>query len=68
MALPVISQLITMVLLMAVGVILHRKQMLTESNAKGLSIVLTRVAVPANMIVLMGRPYSDEIFMGFLKR
>ena len=67
MALPVICQLITMVLLMAVGVILHRKQMLTESNAKGLSIVLTRVAVPANMIVLMQRPYSHEIFMGFLK-
>ena len=58
MALPVLYQLLTMILLMMVGVILNKKKMLSESNAKGLSIVLTRVAVPANMIVLMQRPYS----------
>lgn len=56
-----------MILLMMVGVILNKKKMLSESNAKGLSIVLTRVAVPANMIVLMQRPYSHEIWIGFLK-
>ena len=61
MAIPVIYQLLTMVLLMVVGVILNKKKFLTESNAKGLSIVLTRVAVPANMIVLMQRPFSHEI-------
>lgn len=67
MALPVIYQLLTMILLMVVGVILNKKNMLSESNAKGLSIVLTRVAVPANMVILMQRPYSHEILMGFLK-
>lgn len=46
MAIPVIYQLLTMVLLMVVGVILNKKKFLTEHNAKGLSIVLTRVAVP----------------------
>lgn len=67
MALPVLYQLLTMILLMMVGVILNKKKMLSESNAKGLSIVLTRVAVPANMIVLMQRPYSHEIWIGFLE-
>ncbi len=67
MALLVIYQLLTMILLMMVGVILNKKKMLSESNAKGLSIVLTRVAVPANMIILMQRPYSHEIWIGFLK-
>ena len=67
MAMPVIYQLLTMVILMAVGVILNKKKYLSESNAKGLSIVLTRVAVPANMIILMQTPYSHEILMGFLK-
>lgn len=67
MALPVIYQLLTMVLLMVVGVILNKRNMISESNAKGLSIVLTRVAVPANMIILMQRPYSHEILIGFLK-
>ncbi len=67
MALPVIYQLSTMVLLMVVGVILNKRNLLSESNAKGLSIVLTRVAVPANMVILMQRPYSHEILVGFLK-
>ena len=67
MALPVIYQLLTMVLLMVVGVILNKRNLLSESNAKGLSIVLTRVAVPANMVILMQRPYSHEILVGFLK-
>ena len=67
MALPVIYHLSTMVLLMVVGVILNKRNLLSESNAKGLSIVLTRVAVPANMVILMQRPYSHEILVGFLK-
>ena len=67
MALPVIYQLSTMVLLMVVGVILNKRNLLSESNAKGLSIVLTRVAVPANMVILMQRPYSHEILVGSLK-
>ena len=67
MAVPVIYQLLTMVLLMVVGVILNKRNLLSESNAKGLSIVLTRVAVPANMVILMQRPYSHEILVGFLK-
>lgn len=66
MAIPVIYQLITMVILMVVGVILHKKNFLSLDNAKGLSIVLTRVAVPCNMVVLLQREYSPEIFKGFL--
>ena len=53
MAIPVIYQLITMMILMVVGVILHKKNMLSIANAIGLSIVLTRVAVPCNMVVLI---------------
>lgn len=67
MALAVVNQLITMVIIMVVGFILAKKGYLSESNAKGLSVVLTRVAVPANMVVLMQREYSHEILMGFLK-
>lgn len=67
MVISVIYQLITMVLLMIVGFILSKMKYLSESNAKGLSVVLTRVAVPANMIVLMQREYSYEILIGFLK-
>lgn len=67
MAIPVIMQLLTMVILMVIGVILQKKKYLSMANAKGLSIVLTRVAVPCNMVILMQREYSQEIFMGFLK-
>ncbi len=67
MALPVVYQLLTMMILMAVGIILNKKKYLSDSNAKGLSILLTRVAVPANMVLLMQTPYSHEILMGFLK-
>lgn len=67
MAVPVIMQLITMVILMVCGVLLHKKNYLSTANAKGISIVLTRVAVPCNMVILMQREYSTEIFMGFLK-
>ena len=66
MAIPVFYQLITMVILMIVGVVLHKKNFLSLTNSKGLSIVLTRVAVPCNMIVLLQREYSPEIFKGFL--
>ncbi|WP_352399695.1 AEC family transporter [Anaerotignum sp.] len=67
MAIPVILQLLTMVILMVIGVILQKKKFLSAANAKGLSIVLTRVAVPCNMIILMQREYSEEIFKGFLQ-
>ena len=50
MALPVIYQLMTMVILMVIGVILQKKKILSLDNSKGLSIVLTRVAVPCNMV------------------
>ncbi len=66
MAIPVIYQLITMVILMMIGVVLYKKKFLSLANAKGLSIVLTRVAVPCNMVVLLQRDYSSEIFRGFL--
>lgn len=66
MALPVIYQLITMVILMIIGVVLQKKKILSLDNSKGLSIVLTRVAVPCNMVVLLQREYSREIFNGFL--
>ncbi|WMI81039.1 AEC family transporter [Anaerotignum sp. MB30-C6] len=67
MAIPVVLQLLTMVILMIIGIILQKMKYLSTANAKGLSIVLTRVAVPCNMIILMQREYSTEIFMGFLK-
>ena len=66
MAIPVISQLLTMVILMLIGVVLQKKSYLSLANAKGLSVVLTRVAVPCNMVVLLQREYSAEIFRGFL--
>ena len=63
----VISQLITMVLIMMIGGILFKYNYISATNAKGLSIVLTRVAVPCNMIVLMQREYSFEILISFLQ-
>ena len=65
MALAVVGQLTTMVLLMIVGFLLSKTGYLKDT--KGLSIVLTKVAVPANMIVLLQREYSHEILIGFLK-
>lgn len=65
MAVAVIGQLTTMVLLMIVGFLLSKKGYLTDTKA--LSIVLTKIAVPANMIVLLQREYSHEILIGFLK-
>ncbi|MFV0315064.1 MAG: AEC family transporter [Anaerotignum sp.] len=67
MAKIVILQLLTMIILMIVGIILQKKKYLSVANAKGLSIVLTRVAVPCNMIILMQREYSTEIFVQFLE-
>lgn len=67
MAIIVIYQLLTMVILMVVGVVLHKKKYLSESDAKELSVILTKVAVPANMVILLQRSYSHEIFIGFLK-
>lgn len=67
MIISMIYQLVTMVLLMVVGFLLTKKNFLSESNTKGLSVVLTRVAVPANMIILMQRPYSYGVLMDFLK-
>lgn len=67
MALAVTYQLVTMVLIMIVGFILTKKEYLLSVNTKGLSVVLTRVAVPANMVVLMQREYSYDILVGFLK-
>ncbi|CDD60951.1 putative transporter [Clostridium sp. CAG:505] len=61
------NQLFTMIILMLVGVILNKKKYLSENDAKELSVILVKVAVPANMIILLQRPYSHEIFVEFLK-
>ena len=67
MAVLVMNQLFTMIILMLVGVILNKKKYLSENDAKELSVILVKVAVPANMIILLQRPYSHEIFVEFLK-
>lgn len=67
MAILVMNQLFTMILLMLVGAILNKKKCLAANDAKELSVILVKVAVPANMIILLQRPYSHEIFVGFLK-
>lgn len=61
------NQLFTMIILMLVGVILNKKKYLSENDAKELSVILVKVAVLANMIILLQRPYSHEIFVEFLK-
>lgn len=66
MVLPVIFQLITMVILMLIGVVLYKKEYITKENAKGLSIILTRVAVPCNMIILLQREYTSQLFQEFI--
>ena len=67
MAVLVMNQLFTMIILMLVGVILNKKKYLSENDAKELSVILVKVAVLANMIILLQRPYSHEIFVEFLK-
>ncbi len=63
----VIQQLSTMILLMIAGILLYKFKYLTDESAKGLSITLTKVAVPCNMIMLMQRPYDAEQWVDFLK-
>lgn len=53
MAVLVMNQLFTMIILMLVGVILNKKKYLSENDAKELSVILVKVAVPANMIILL---------------
>lgn len=67
MALPVFMQLVTMFILLFMGVILFRKGYISEVQAKGLSIFLTKIAVPCNIIVLMQREYSYDISVAFIK-
>ncbi len=67
MALPVFMQLVTMFILLFMGVILFRKGYINEVQSKGLSIFLTKVAVPCNIIVLMQREYSYDISVAFIK-
>lgn len=67
MASAVISQLTTMVCIMIMGIALYRKKLMTDANAKGLSVVLTRVAVPCNMVILMQREYDQSMFYDFLR-
>ena len=45
-------------IVMVVGFLLSKTGYLKDT--KGLSIVLTKVAVPANMVVLLQREYSHE--------
>ena len=67
MAILVMNQLFTMILLMLVGAILNKKKCLVANDAKELSVILVKVAVPANMIILLQRPYSHEIFVGLCR-
>lgn len=63
---PVVYQLITMIIIMCIGIVLYKKEYINEDTAKGLSVVLTRVAVPCNMIVLLQREFSEELFLDFM--
>ena len=67
MAIMVMNQLLTMIILMSVGVVLNKRKYLSANDTKELSVILVKVAVPANMIILLQRSYSQEIFVGFLK-
>lgn len=66
MVLPVIYQLLTMIILMIVGIILFKYNYLTPESSKGLSVVLTRISAPCNMVILMQREYSKELFIEFI--
>ena len=61
------NQLLTMIILMLVGFILNKRKYLAATDAKELSVILVKVAVPANMIILLQQLYSAEIFAEFLK-
>lgn len=67
MALPVFMQLVTMFILLFMGYALVKKGFISPVQSKGLSIVLTKIAVPCNIIVLMQREYSFEILTAFMK-
>ena len=67
MAFLVMNQLLTMIILMFVGAVLQKKKYLSANDAKELSVILVKVAVPANMIILLQQSYSHEIFVEFLK-
>ncbi|MFI3174163.1 MAG: AEC family transporter [Bacillota bacterium] len=63
----VIQQLSSMILLMVAGILLYKFKYLSDASARGLSVTLTRVAVPCNMVMLMQRPYDAEQWIDFLK-
>lgn len=67
MAILVMNQLFTMLILMSVGVILNKRKYLSANEATELSVILVKVAVPANMIILLQQPYSHDVFVAFLK-
>lgn len=65
MVLSVVFQLITLVILMIFGYLLFKKGYLNETGVKGLSAVMTRVAVPALIITLMQREFSPDLLKEF---
>lgn len=65
MAVPVINQLITMVLLMIAGFIMKKRSLLTNEGIGGISTVLTKLALPAMLIALFQRDFSKELLIQF---
>ena len=62
----VVSQLITILLLMIAGYALKKRNILDDGGARGLAAVLLRVTTPAMMIMAFQREYTKELDRQFL--
>ena len=62
----ILKQLITMLIIMCVGVIIKKRNLLTNDGIKGLSVVLSKVAVPFMIINLLQRSYTNELLNEFI--
>ena len=63
---PVVNQLITMVIVMALGILLRKAGMIANGGIKGLSVVLSKVAVPCMIVNLLQRECTPELLHEFI--
>ena len=61
-----VNQLITMVIVMALGILLRKAGMIANGGIKGLSVVLSKVAVPCMVVNLLQRECTPELLHEFI--
>lgn len=63
----VLNQLIILFALMVIGYVIRKVNIINDESTKGLSEILTKVALPSTIVVSMQKPYSTELFIEILQ-